>query len=73
MPEPTHVWIGRLACGCVAGGTIDRRDKSTGDWVSEFIQSGYEVSRVPINEAPRIGEMCREHSGMKAAKGADHA
>jgi hypothetical protein len=60
--DPTHVWIGKLACGCVVAFHIDYQDESTGESVSSFIQSGYEVSRVSINEAPPIPTMCADHS-----------
>jgi len=44
--KPTHVYVGRKDCGCCVGLITDRRDKDTGDSVSEFIADGLTVDRV---------------------------
>lgn len=44
--KPTHVYVGRKECGCVVGLVTDRRDKDTGQGVSDFIADGLIVDRV---------------------------
>lgn len=45
-PKPTHVYIGRAACGCVRALTNDYGDKETGKDVAEFIASGLTIERI---------------------------
>jgi hypothetical protein len=46
LPKPTHVYIARKKCGCVVGVVTDMHDKSTGKFVAEFIETGYEIEHI---------------------------
>lgn len=48
MEKPTHVYVGKLACGCAVAVACDHGDRATADAVHEFIMDGYTVERVPF-------------------------
>lgn len=43
--RPTHVYIGRLPCGCAVALTNDTGDKYTAEAVKDFIKEGLSVNR----------------------------
>lgn len=74
--EPTHVYVARRPCGCIAGVAVDMGDKGTGAYVAEFIADGYGVDRVDfdtyrattVNEPGFLKRICPHEAARLAAE-----
>ncbi len=61
--DATHVYIARKQCGCVVGAATDCGDKTTADFVRDFIKSGYTIERLTFPEyrtCPAFGCKCNK-------------
>jgi hypothetical protein len=70
-PKATHVYIGRLECGCVVSVVVDYGNKMTGDHVAESIAEGEMVERVEMEafRKIRMGCVCAARALLAAETG----
>ncbi len=51
VPEFTHDYVARAACGCVVALFTDMGDKATARFAADEIKKGHVLDRVPLAEA----------------------
>ena len=68
--KATHVYAGRLSCGCTVAAMVDIPDepKEVAKSVAQFIRDGYAVARVTLEEfrGTTIGCKCGATGATKA-------
>lgn len=69
IEKATHVYIGRIKCGCVVAVVIDTMDKETGNDVAEFIASGYAIERMTFEDWKRVKLGCKCSAAAAAGQG----